>query len=66
MWLAVIIIEGFIPKYYVDTPKDKVDRVVEDLQKYTKDLIEGESGLSTMVENAIKISLGLGDDISAF
>lgn len=44
--------DGFIPKYYVDQPKDKVDRVLQDLQKYTKDLIENENGLSIMMERA--------------
>lgn len=45
--------DGFIPKFYVDTPKDKADRVLQDMQKYTKDLIENESGLSVMMERAV-------------
>ena len=45
--------DGFIPKYYVDSPKDKADRVLQDMQKYTKDLIENESGLSVMMERAV-------------
>lgn len=45
---------GFIPRYYVAGPQDHADRVIEDLQKYTKDLIEGESSLSTLMEAAIK------------
>ena len=45
--------DGFIPKYYVDAPKDKADRVLQDMQKYTKDLIENESGLSIMMERAV-------------
>ena len=46
--------DGFIPKYFVDGPKDKADRVLQDMQKYTKDLIENESGLSIMMERALK------------
>ena len=46
--------EGFIPKYYSDTPQDKVDRVIEDLKHYTQDLIINESGLGSMIETALK------------
>lgn len=46
--------EGFIPKYYTDGPQDKIDRVIQDMQKYTEDLIRNESGLSIMIENAVK------------
>ena len=46
--------DGFIPKYFVDSPQDKADRVIQDMQKYTKDLIENESGLSIMMERALK------------
>ena len=45
--------DGFIPKFFVDGPKDKADRVLQDMQKYTKDLIENESGLSVMMERAV-------------
>lgn len=45
--------DGFIPKYFTDNPKDKADRVLQDMQKYTKDLIENESGLSVMMERAV-------------
>jgi len=46
--------EGFIPKYYTDKPQDHVDRVIEDLKEYTQDLITNETGLSSMVEVALK------------
>lgn len=46
--------DGFIPKYFADSPQDKADRVIQDMQKYTKDLIENESGLSIMMERALK------------
>ena len=46
--------DGFIPKFYTSEPKDYADRVIEDLKKYTHDLIMNESGLSSMMETAIK------------
>lgn len=46
--------EGFIPRYYIDTPNDKVDKVILDLQNYTRDLINGESNLNNMLDNALK------------
>lgn len=46
--------EGFIPRYYVDEPKDKVDRVLEDLQNYTRTLVTEEMGLGSMIEKAVK------------
>lgn len=46
--------EGFIPRYYTSGPQDHVDRVLEDLKKYTHDLIVEETGLSSMVEVALK------------
>ena len=52
--VAICERDGFIPKYHVAGPQDHADRVIEDLQKYTHDLIENESGLSAMMETAIK------------
>jgi predicted ArsR family transcriptional regulator len=46
--------QGFIPRYYVAGPQDHADRVIEDLQKYTHDLIDNESGLSSLIEVALK------------
>jgi len=46
--------EGFIPRYYVDTPNDKVDRTIQDLQTYTQTLINEEANLGTMIESALK------------
>ena len=46
--------EGFIPKYYTDGPQDKADRVIEDLKKYTHDLIANETNLDTMIESAAR------------
>lgn len=50
--VAICEKEGFIPKYYVDGPQDKADRVIEDLKKYTKDLVTNETNLDTMFESA--------------
>jgi hypothetical protein len=46
--------EGFIPRYYTDGPQDKVDRVLEDLQGYTRALINDEANLGNMIENSMK------------
>lgn len=46
--------DGFIPRYYVDTPKDKVDRTLQDLQNYTRQLVTEEMNLGTLIENAVK------------
>lgn len=51
--VAICERDGFIPKFFVDGPKDKADRVLQDMQKYTKDLIENESGLTVMMERAV-------------
>ena len=52
--VAICEKEGFIPRYYVETPKDKVDRILQDLQTYTKTLVVEEMGLGTMIEKAAK------------
>ena len=64
--------DGFIPKYHTDGPKDKADRVLQDMQIYTRDLIQNESGLNIMMERAvvqieeeearIKAAAEMGDD----
>lgn len=51
--VAICERDGFIPKFYTDGPKDKADRVLQDMQKYAKDLVENESGLSIMMERAL-------------
>ena len=70
--VAICERDGFIPKYYVDSPKDKADRVLQDMQIYTKDLIQNEPGLNVMMEGAvvqieeeearIKAAAEMGDD----
>ena len=46
--------QGFIERYYIDSPKDKVDRVLQDLQGYTRNLITEEMNLGVLIENAVK------------
>lgn len=52
--VAICEKQGFIPRYYVDGPQDKVDRTLQDLQGYTKTLIEDELGLGDKIESAAK------------
>ena len=51
--VAICERDGFIPKFYTEGPKDKADRVLQDMKIYTQDLIESETGLSTKVERAV-------------
>lgn len=46
--------DGFIPRYYVDGPQDKVDRTIQDLQGYTRTLIMEEQNLGEMIEAAVR------------
>ena len=46
--------EGFIPRFYIDGPNDKVDKVIMDMQIYTRDLVTEELGLGNLIENAIQ------------
>lgn len=52
--VAICERDGFIPRYYVDGPQDKVDRTLEDLQGYTKTLIMEEMNLGNMIESSMK------------
>lgn len=46
--------EGFIPRYYTDTPMDKVDETLADLKGYTRTLVTEEMNLGNLIENAVK------------
>lgn len=46
--------DGFIPRFYTDTPQDKVDRTLQDLQSYTRDLIMNETNLGDLIDKAVK------------
>ena len=46
--------EGYIERYYIEQPHDKVDLTIQDMQRYTRTLIEDETNISTMVEKALR------------
>ena len=52
--VAVCERDGFIPRYYVDGPQDKVDRVIQDLESYTRNLIIEEMHLGPLLERAVR------------
>ena len=52
--VAICEKDGFIPRYYTDGPQDKVDRVLQDLQSYTKTLVTEEMNLGNLIEQAVK------------
>ena len=52
--VAICESKGFIPRYYTDTPKDKVDRVLQDMQNYTRSLIMEETNIGDLIENAVR------------
>lgn len=46
--------EGFIPRYYIGEPNDKVDETIRDMQRYTTTLVNEELNLGNLIEQAIK------------
>ena len=46
--------QGYIERFYIDEPNDKVDETIKDMQHYTKALVEKETNLSALVEQAVK------------
>ena len=46
--------DGFIPRFYQDSPNDKVDRTIQDMQIYTRNLVETEHDLGDLLETAAK------------
>ena len=38
--------DGYIEKFYVDGPQDKVDVTIQDMQRYTRRLVEEETNLN--------------------
>lgn len=46
--------EGFIPRFYTEKPKDKVDKVLEDLRGYTHSLVTEEMNLGNLIESAVQ------------
>ena len=52
--VAICENEGFIPRFYTDSPQDKVDETLLDLKNYSRTLITEEMNLGNLIENAIK------------
>lgn len=46
--------QGFIPRYYIAEPNDKVDETLRDMQRYTRTLVTEEMNLGNMIELALK------------
>lgn len=46
--------EQFVPRYYIDKPKDKIDYVIKDMQSYTRTLVTEELGLGNLIENSLR------------
>ena len=46
--------EGFIPRYYIDKPNDRVDETLADMKGYTKTLVYEELNLGNLIEQSIK------------
>ena len=46
--------QGYIERFYIEQPNDKLDLTIQDMQRYTRTLIEEETNLSNMVETALK------------
>lgn len=46
--------EGYIERFYIESPNDKVDMTIQDMQRYTRTLIEEETNLTLMVEKALR------------
>ena len=46
--------DGFIPRFYIDQPNDRVDETIKDLQGYTHSLVVEEMNLGNLIENAVK------------
>lgn len=49
--------QGFIPRYYTEQPNDKVDETLLDTKRYLTTLVENETNLSALLEDAIKNNL---------
>lgn len=46
--------EGFIPRYYIEQPNDRVDETLLDIKNYTHTLVTEEMNLGNLIENAVK------------
>lgn len=46
--------QGYIERYYITDPKDKVDETLEDMKRYTNTLVSQETNLTNMIDIALK------------
>lgn len=46
--------DGFIPRFYIDKPNDRVDETLLDLKNYTHTLVTEEMNLGNLIEHAIR------------
>lgn len=46
--------EGFIPRFYISKPNDRVDETLADLRNYTHRLVTEEMNLGNLIENAVR------------
>ena len=46
--------EGFIPRFYISQPNDRVDETLQDLKYYTNTLVTEEMNLGNLIESAVK------------
>lgn len=46
--------QGYIEKFYIEQPNDKVDLTIADMQRYTRNLIREETNLNALLEIAIR------------
>lgn len=46
--------DGFIPRFATDTPQDKVDATLQDMNDYVKKLVTQDLGFGKRIEDAIK------------
>ena len=52
--VAICEKEGFIPRYYIDQPGDRIDETIADLKGYTRSLVVDEMNLGNLIESAVK------------
>ena len=45
---------GAIPKFEIDAPLDKVDKIIDDLKEYNKSLIYSDTTLAAQIEDYLK------------
>lgn len=45
---------GQIPRYKIETPYDIIDKIIDDLKQYNRELVYGDSALARQIEDYIK------------